>query len=71
MGSIKFLSDFERKLITIIQHNNKRGKSPSLEELEMRTGHNSNEIKETIKGLVEKRWIEIQDRKLVVIQKLF
>jgi len=71
MESAKDLNDFERKLVTIIQHNNKKGRSPSLEELEIRSRHHANEIKEVIKDLIKRRWLEISEGKLIVLQKLF
>ncbi|WP_087974576.1 hypothetical protein [Oceanobacillus rekensis] len=66
MESAKDLKDFERKLITIIQHHNKRGRSPSLEELELRAGRDTNEIKEVIKDLIKREWLAIREGELVV-----
>lgn len=65
------LSDFERKLVTIIQHNTKRGHFPTLEELEIRTGHHSTEIKEVIKDLIKRRWLGLSKGKVIVLRKLF
>jgi len=71
METTNNLSDFERKLITIIQHNNKRGKSPSLEELKLRTGHSESNIKDVIDDLVTREWLREIDNKLIVQQNLF
>jgi len=65
------LSDFERKLVTIIQHNTKRGHFPPLEELELRTGHHPNEIKEVIKDLIKRGWLGLSEGEIVVLRKLF
>lgn len=67
----KELNDFERKLITILQHNNKRGTSPTMEELELRTGHNASEIKEEIKDLIKREWLGVSEGELVVLKLLF
>lgn len=65
------LSDFERKLITIIQHNTKRGNYPTLEELELRTGRSPGEIKEVIKDLIKRNWLGVSEGKVIVLRKLF
>ena len=65
------LKDFERKLITIIQHHNKRGESPSLEELELRSGRNANEIKEIMKDLIKREWLGISEGKFDCSQNTF
>lgn len=39
------LTHFERKLITVVLHNNKKGRSPSIAELEMRLGYAADDIK--------------------------
>jgi len=67
----KNLSDFERKLITIVQNESRKGESPSLEELKAWTGRNENEIKDTIKDLIKRRWLAIQNKKLIVYRRLF
>lgn len=71
MESENNLTDFERKLITIIQHNNKKGRLPSLEELKIRTGHNVDDIKEVVNNLAKRGWINISEGKLIVLIKLF
>ncbi len=38
MEEVNQLTDFERKLITIIQHNTRKGHKPSIKELELRSG---------------------------------
>ncbi len=65
------LSDFERKLVTIIQHNTKRGNYPTLEELEQRTGHSPEEIKEVIQDLIKRNWLGVSEGKVIVLRKLF
>ena len=71
MEKAKDLKDFERKLITIIQHHNKRGKSSSLEELELRSGRNADEIKEVIEDLIKRQWLGIIEDELIVLKILF
>lgn len=71
MESARDLNDFERKLVTIIQHNSKRGKSPSIDELELRSGREANEIKKVTKDLIKRGWIGIKEGKLVAVKKLF
>lgn len=68
MGTAKDLKGFERKLITIIQHQNKRGKSPSLEEMELWLGRDGSEMKEVIRGLLKKRWLRINENKMIVLK---
>jgi DNA-binding MarR family transcriptional regulator len=65
------LTDFERKLVTIIQHNNKRGRSPSLKELEFRSGYTESEIKETINNLIKRNWLGVHEGKIIVKRILF
>jgi len=67
----KKLTDFERKLITIVQHESRKGQSPALEALKKWTGREEDEIKETIKDLVQRRWLAVYDKKLIVSRKLF
>lgn len=67
----KNLTDFERKLITIVQHESRKGQSPDLEELKAWTGREEDEIKETIKDLVQRRWLAVHDKKLIVNRRLF
>ena len=65
------LSHFERKLITIIQHNTKRGHSPSLKELEIRTGHDQEDIKSVINDLINRGWLRLENGEIIVLRKLF
>jgi len=65
------LSDFERKLITVLQHNNKKGKIPSMRELEARLGHNSNDIQKSVDSLIDRYWIEDHNGEWIVKNKLF
>ena len=71
MDSVKSLSDFERKLITIIQHYNREKRSPGLHTLVNKTGRHEDDIIATIQDLVARRWIVVHDKKIRVRQKLF
>jgi len=71
MEQISALSDFERKLITIIQHYNQEHRSPGLQTLKSKTGHDENDIQQTIRDLVFRRWLVVHDKKIMVQQKLF
>lgn len=70
-GSVRALSDFERKLITIIQHYNQEKRSPGLKTLKVKTGHSEENIKLTIRDLVSRKWLVVHDKKLMVQQRLF
>ncbi|ALX49737.1 hypothetical protein [Lentibacillus amyloliquefaciens] len=65
------LSDFERKLVTILKHNNKKGKVPSIRELEVRSGHSSDEIQKSVNDLINRNWIEENNGEWIVKNKLF
>ncbi|TMN22725.1 MarR family transcriptional regulator [Lentibacillus cibarius] len=65
------LTDLERKILTVLQHNNKKGRIPSLTELQFRLGHSGDEIQEIVNDLIERRWIEVEDGEWIVIRKLF
>lgn len=65
------LSDFERKLVTILQHNNKKEKVPSIQELEVRLGHSSYEIQKSVNDLINRNWIEENNGEWIVKNKLF
>lgn len=65
------LSDVERKLMTIMLHNLRRGHTPSLKELEVRSGYTSYEITETLKMLIKKEWLGIDNGEWIVLKKLF
>lgn len=71
MKSISELSDFERKLITIIQHYNQEHRSPGLQTLKIKTGHDERNIQQTIQDLVARKWLVVRDKKLMVQQRLF
>lgn len=71
MKSINELSDFERKLITIIQHYNQEHRSPGINTLKQKTGHDEKDIQQTIQDLVAHKWLVVHDKKLMVQQKLF
>lgn len=71
MESISQLTDFERKLITVIQNSNRKGSTPSLRILELRTGRTESEIKKTIKDLIRRKWLAVHNDKIVVIKSLF
>jgi len=65
------LTDFERKLLTIIYHHNKRGHLTTIEELELRTGHEPSDIEHTINDLIAKKFLSIEGKELIVRFKLF
>lgn len=69
--SVSALSDFERKLITIVQHYNREKRSPGLKTLEAKTGHSEEDIQQTIRYLVSREWLVVHDKKLMVKQQLF
>lgn len=69
--SVSALSDFERKLITIIQHYNQEKRSPGIKTLENKTGHQEEDIQRTIRDLVARKWLVVHDKKLKVLQRLF
>lgn len=71
MEQISVLSDFERKLITIIQHYNQEHRSPGISTLKSKTGHDEDDIQQTIRDLVSRRWLVVHDKKIMVQQKLF
>lgn len=71
MESIKTLSDFERKLVTIIQHYNKEKRSPGIHTLMNKTGRDEKNIQETIQYLVARKWLVVHEKKLMVRQRLF
>lgn len=70
-GNLHTLSDMERKLLIIIQHENHKGKSPSLSFLHRRTGRSEEEIQMTIKKLVKLGWLMVRDKQLLVVQPIF
>ena len=51
MEEVNQLTDFERKLITIIQHNTRKGHKPSIKELELRSGRREDEIRAVTQDL--------------------
>ncbi|MFD1363178.1 hypothetical protein [Lentibacillus salinarum] len=65
------LSDLERKLLIILQHNNKKGRLPSLSELQSRSGHQGDEIRGIINDLIQRKWIKEENGEWIVIQQLF
>jgi len=71
MKSINGLSDFERKLITIIQHYNQEHQSPGIQTLKIKTGHNEKDIQQIIQDLAGQKWLVVHDKKLMVQQNLF
>lgn len=71
LETVRSLSDFERKLITIIQHYNQEHKSPGISTLKQKTGHNEADIQQTIRDLVSRKWLVVHDKKLKVLDRLF
>lgn len=71
MEPVTALSDFERKLITIIQHYNQEKRSPGIKTLENKTGRQEEDIQQTIQDLVTRQWLVVHDKKLKVQQRLF
>ncbi|MFD1363395.1 hypothetical protein [Lentibacillus salinarum] len=65
------LSDFERKLVTVLQHDNKKGKVASIRELEMRLGYSSDKIQKSINDLINRNWIEKNNGEWIIKNKLF
>ncbi|PAV30266.1 hypothetical protein CIL05_07295 [Virgibacillus profundi] len=71
METASVLTNLERKIITIIQHHNKRGRSTSLRELKMRLSHEESKIQSTIEDLIKREWIKIHENEWTVVKKLF
>lgn len=71
LETVKDLSDFERKLITIIQHYNQEHRSPGISTLTTKTGHDEVDIQQTIRDLVSRKWLVVHDKKIMVQQRLF
>jgi len=65
------LSDFERKVLTIIYHHNKRGHITSITELQLRTGRRKEDIKKTIDDLIAKDLLAIEGKEMIAKIKLF
>lgn len=65
------LTHLERKLLTILQHHNRRGKLTTLPELEMRLGHSETEIQDLINSLIERNWIVADKGQWIVTRILF
>ena len=68
---LQYLSDFERKLMVMIQHENHKNQSPSLEFLTRRTGRSAEDVQDTIKKLVQQNWLTVKDKQLKVTQAIF
>lgn len=66
-----YLSDFERKLLVILSHHNKRGHRTSIKELEIKTGRSEVDIKKTLEHLINIGFITEKDNYLVVKNSLF
>ena len=71
MEEVNQLTDFERKLITIIQHNTRKGHNPSIKELELRSGRREDEIRAVTQDLIKRKWLGIQEGRIVVLKNLF
>lgn len=65
------LTDFERKLLIILSHHNKKGQLTNLKELQIRTGREEIEIKNTINILLEKGFLKKGEKGLIVTIALF
>lgn len=71
VGCLLEITHAERKLLTVIQHNNRKGRSPSLAELQMRIGYNNEDIKRIINNLIQKDWLKQKDGNLIIKKTLF
>lgn len=65
------LSDFERKLLIIVQHESRKGNSPSLAFLKQRTGHSGEDIINATKSLIQQGWLTVEDKQLKVVKSVF
>lgn len=65
------LTHLERKVMTVLQHHNKRGHITTLDELEIRLGHPASKIKRIIDDLIQRGWITVKEGQWIVIRKLF
>lgn len=52
------LTDFERKLLIILSHHNKKGQLTTLKELQIWTGRGEIEIRNTINILLDKGFLK-------------
>lgn len=68
---VKDLTDFERKLITIVQHFNQEKRSPGLKTLVNKTGRAEGDVQQAIQDLIARKWLIVRDKKLIVRQRLF
>lgn len=71
MESTNHLTDFERKLLTILRNSIRKGTHPSLRVLELRTGRSEKELQKTIDNLINKKWLSVHDGKLILNKRLF
>lgn len=65
------LSDFERKLLIIVQHESRKGTSPSLVFLKQRTGRSEQEIRNATKTLIKQGWLTVEHKQLRVVKSVF
>lgn len=71
MESVSALTEFERKLITIIQHYNKKHKSPGISTLKIKTGQEETNVADVVQDLVRREWLVVRDKKLMVACRIF
>lgn len=67
---LQYLADLERKLIVMIQHENHKNQSPSLDNFTRRTGRSAEDVQATIKKLVQQNWLTVEDKQLKVVKEL-
>lgn len=65
------MNDIDRKILTIIQHNYKRGKFIEIEEIAFRSSYEKKKVRLSIEHLISEDWIEIHNGKLYVVRTLF
>lgn len=65
------LSDFDRKLLIIVQHESRKGTSPSLAFLKKRTGRSEWDIRNATKSLIKQGWLKVKDKQLKIAKNVF
>jgi len=65
------LTDFERKLLIIMQHTEREQRTPTMRELVAWTGKSPTTIRNVTKDLVRRQWLRLQDGRIFVTQKRF
>lgn len=65
------MNDRDRKILTIIQNNSKRGVYPNIDEISFRSGYEKQDVIETVKRLIAENWLKYNQGKWIVLRNLF